>query len=204
MKTNERYTLPAMALHWLQAGLVLWLLWLGWTMVDLPKGAERSAAYTLHKSLGLLVLLTTLLRLSWRLRHPAPPSSLPVSQARLAGAVHIGLYAFLLLAPLAGYLASAFTPYAIKFFGMELPRLAAPDASLNATFKLLHEAFVWGGAGLIALHVAGALKHALAGDGTLGRMLPGVGAPKLNSCSVVEQAVAAPDGEVLQAAVDRK
>ena len=63
-----RYTLPAMALHWAQAILVIWLLWLGWTMVDLPKGAERSAAYSLHKSLGLLVLVLTVLRLGWRER----------------------------------------------------------------------------------------------------------------------------------------
>jgi len=62
-----RYTLQAMALHWAQAILVIWLLWLGWTMVDLPKGAERSAAYSLHKSLGLLVLVLTVLRLGWRL-----------------------------------------------------------------------------------------------------------------------------------------
>ena len=38
---NQRYTLPAIALHWGQAVLVVWLLWLGWTMTDLPKGAER-------------------------------------------------------------------------------------------------------------------------------------------------------------------
>jgi len=69
---NERYTWPAILLHWLEALLVVWLLWLGWTMVDLPKGAERSAAYGLHKSLGLLVLLATLLRLAWRAGHPPP------------------------------------------------------------------------------------------------------------------------------------
>ena len=34
---RQRYTLPAMALHWGQAVLVVWLLWLGWTMTDLPK-----------------------------------------------------------------------------------------------------------------------------------------------------------------------
>jgi cytochrome b561 len=196
MKTNERYTLPAIALHWLQAGLVLCLLWIGWTMTDLPKGAERSAAYALHKSLGLLVLVTTVLRLVWRFRHPAPPTpDLPAYQARLAGAVHMALYAFLLLAPLAGYLASAFTPYAIKFFGLELPRLAAADSGLNGLFKFLHEAFVWCGAGLIALHVAAAAKHALTGDGTLRRMLPGRCAPELNSCSMLEQQVPAVDGK---------
>lgn len=169
---NARYTVPAMVLHWLQAGLIFWLLWLGWTMVDLPKGAERSAAYGLHKSLGLLVLAATGLRLGWRWRHPAPPPAIP-RFARLAGAVHGVLYVFIVVAPLSGYLASAFTPYAVKFFGLELPRLFAADAAWNALFKRVHVFAVWGGAALVALHVAAAIKHALAGDGTLRRMLPG-------------------------------
>jgi cytochrome b561 len=171
--SNQRYTLPAIALHWGQAVLVVWLLWLGWTMTDLPKGAERSAAYGLHKSLGLLALLLVVIRLLWRRKNPAPPSISSGWEAQLATATHHALYVFLLMAPLAGYLASSFTPYAIKFFGIELPKTGWPDESLNGLFKLLHVAFVWGGAGLIVLHVAGALKHAIKRDGTLLRMLPG-------------------------------
>lgn len=171
--SQPRYTLTAMALHWGQAILIVWLLWLGWTMTDLPKGAERSAAYGLHKSLGLLALLLVGLRLAWRARHPAPPAIGQGREAFLAKSVHGGLYVFLLLAPLAGYLASAFTPYAVKFFGIELPKLFPADESLNALFKQLHLIVVWGGAGLIALHLLGALKHFFLRDGTLRRMLPG-------------------------------
>jgi cytochrome b561 len=171
--SNQRYTLPAIALHWGQAILVVWLLWLGWTMTDLPKGAERSAAYSLHKSLGLLALLLVVIRLLWRRKNPAPPSISGGWEAKLATATHHALYVFLLMAPLAGYLASSFTPYAIKFFGIELPKTGWPDETLNGLFKLLHVIFVWGGAGLITLHVAGALKHAIKRDGTLLRMLPG-------------------------------
>lgn len=169
-----RYSLPAIVLHWAMAILIGWLLWLGWTMTDLPKGAERSAAYGLHKSLGLLALLLVVVRLAWRGRHPAPPSAAGGWQAWLGRVTHLGLYGFLLLAPLAGYLASSFTPFAIKFFGIELPRTGGPDEGLNALFKQIHQVAVWGGAGLIGLHLAGALKHALQRDGTLTRMLPGV------------------------------
>lgn len=170
---DGRYTLPAILLHWVQAILVLWLLWLGWTMTDLPKGAERSAAYGLHKSLGLLVLLLLGVRLAWRRRNPAPALSVGGWEARLAHATHHALYAFLLLAPLAGYLASSFTPYALKFFGVEIPKAGWPDEGLNGFFKSLHQVAVWGGAGLIALHVAGAVKHSLQDHAYLGRMLPG-------------------------------
>ena len=171
MKTS-RYSLPAVLFHWVQAVVVLWLLWLGWTMVDLPKGAERSAAYGLHKSLGLLALLLLLGRLLWRGRQP-PPALLGAGwEVRLAGATHHALYAFLLLAPLTGYLASSFTPYALKFFGIEIAKAGWPDDSLNGLFKGLHVALVWAGAGLIGLHLAGALKHAVKRDGTMQRMLP--------------------------------
>ena len=33
--SGQRYTLPAIVLHWAQAIVVVWLLWLGWTMVPL-------------------------------------------------------------------------------------------------------------------------------------------------------------------------
>lgn len=169
----QRYTLPAILLHWVQAILVVWLLWLGWTMTDLPKGAERSAAYGLHKSLGLLMLLLVAVRLLWRVRNPAPAPLSSGWESKAATGTHHLLYVFLVMAPLAGYLASSFTPYAIKFFGLEIPKAGWPDESLNGVFKLLHQAFVLGGAGLIVLHVAGALKHALKKDGTVQRMLPG-------------------------------
>lgn len=172
--SSERYTWQAILLHWVQAALVVWLLWLGWTMIDLPKGPGRIAAYGQHKSLGLLVLLLTVVRLLWRTRHSAPAPLSGGWEAMLAKGVHHGLYAFLLLAPLAGYLTSSFTPNPIRFFGLELPRLFSPDEGLNGAFKLLHWFFVWLGALLIGLHVVGAIKHALLRDGTMRRMLPRV------------------------------
>lgn len=173
MSVRPSYTLPAMALHWAMAIIILWLLWLGWTMTDLPKGAGRSAAYSLHKSLGLLTFLLLFLRLAWRWRHPPPAPLSHGWEDRLARLVHLLLYVFMMLAPLAGYLASSFTPYAIKLFGIEIPKAGWPDESLNAIFKQIHQCVVWGGGGLVALHLAGALKHAFKRDGSLRRMLPG-------------------------------
>ena len=169
----QRYTLPAIAFHWAQAIVIIWLLWLGWTMIDLPKGGERSAAYSLHKSLGMLMLALVLVRLYWRSRSPAPPLTATGWEGQLARNTHQALYVFLLLAPLAGYLASSFSPYALKFFGIEIAKVGWPDESINSFFKLLHEAAVWGGAVLIGLHIAGAIKHLLKGDGMFKRMLPG-------------------------------
>lgn len=172
MKTTH-YALPAILLHWVQAGLIIFLLWLGWSMLDLPKGVERSAAYNLHKSLGLLLFGLTLLRLGWRWRHPVTALPAPAWEAQVVRYTHGALYAMLLLAPLAGYLASSFTPYAIKFFGLALPKAGGPDETWNALFKQLHRTVVWGGTVLILLHIAGALRHLLHGDRSIWRILPG-------------------------------
>lgn len=169
----QRYSLPAIALHWLHAALLLYLLYLGWTMTELPKGVERSAAYGVHKSLGLLALVLAGLRLAWRRYRQPPPSLASGWEGRLATAVHHALYLCFFMAPISAYLASSFSTYPLKFFGMVVPKLGWPDEALQGVFKLGHQFFVWSIALLVCLHVVGALKHVLRRDGTLMRMLPG-------------------------------
>lgn len=184
------YTLQAILLHWLHAALIAGLLVLGWTMVDLPKGAERSWAIGLHKSLGLCALILVAARLAWRRRCATPDFPGSAAERRLAQAAHRLLYALLLLAPLAGYLSASFTAYPMKFFGLALPKAGWPDATLNALFNGLHKGAVWALALLIGLHLAAALRHALRGDGVLSRMLPlpaGRAVPARDSCSISEQ-----------------
>lgn len=42
-------------------------------MVDLELGPEKFAQYNLHKSLGIVIPVLTLLRLIWRRISPPPP-----------------------------------------------------------------------------------------------------------------------------------
>lgn len=170
--STGRYTPVAIVLHWLMAALIIYMLWRGWTMIDLPKGPERTAAYGLHKSLGLLLLALFFVRIGWRLRHAPPPLLGEGWERRVAHGTHHALYLFLLLAPLAGYLASCFSPYPLKFFGIEVIKAGWPDEGINGIFKLMHVYAAWGGAVLVALHIAGAAKNAMRRDGGLQRMLP--------------------------------
>ncbi|MDE2583903.1 MAG: cytochrome b/b6 domain-containing protein [Betaproteobacteria bacterium] len=172
--SGPRYTLPAALLHWLHALLVISLLGLGWYLTGLPKGAERSAAIGLHKSLGLIALALVLLRAGWRLGHQPPPP-LPDSpwKHRLAELTHGLLYALLLIVPVAGFLSASFTKYQMKFFGIPLPRLFAPDDSLNEVFHNLHEGAIWVLVTLLGLHLAGVAYHLARRDGLIKRILPG-------------------------------
>lgn len=169
----QRYSVPAIILHWVQAALVLWLIWLGWSMVDMLKGVERTAAYGLHKSLGLLALVLVVIRFGWRYTSPVPALLGQDWERGLAQWMHRLLYWFLFFAPLSAYLASSFGTYPLKFFGFEVLKAGWPNEEINMLFKRAHQIFVWGGAGLVVLHIAASIMHAIKGDGTLSRMLPG-------------------------------
>ena len=137
----------------------------------------RVDAYNLHKSIGLTLLALMAVRLLWRWRHPAPAfPAMPKWQAGLAHIVHASLYAVLFVHPLSGYLGSVFSGYPVKLFGMTLPAWGWNDPALKRFFSASHLVTSWVLLAAVALHVAGALKHALVDrDGLLSRMGIGKG-----------------------------
>jgi cytochrome b561 len=176
--SEDRYTATAIVLHWLIALLVIGNFAWGWWMQEIPKSPPgiRADAFNLHKSIGLTLVLLMAVRLGWRVRHPAPPlPAMPVWQARAARWTHALLYVALIAMPVTGYLGSVYSGYPVKFFGMALPAWGSKQAALKDFFAAVHLYASWLLAGLVALHVAAAVKHALADrDGILGRM--GIGA----------------------------
>ncbi len=168
----RRYTRVASILHWVVAALIAINVALGLTAELFPEDWIRPAI-DLHKSIGLTVLGLALLRILWRLSHPAPP--LPGTYPRLekiaAHAAHILLYALILMLPVSGWLHdSAFKDAASHplqlFWVIPWFRIGA-IASLDPVAKeAMHSRFyavhVWSAYvlyGLVALHILGALKH---------------------------------------------
>ena len=172
-----RYNGVAQLLHWLIGLAVLGQIALGWWMIGLPNTPPGYQAgwYNIHKSIGLSIGLLVLLRIVWRLRHPAPvlPATLAAWQRLAARCSHALLYLCLVLMPLSGFLGSSFTKYPIKFWGMVLPRWIDPSPAAKELCSQIHYATVCLFMLLIALHIAAAIKHALAGDGVFRRMWPG-------------------------------
>ena len=170
----DRYTRTAIALHWLIALAVIVQFCWGWWMQGIPKQPPgiRADAFNLHKSVGMTIFMLMSVRLLWRWRHPPPAfPPMPRWQAGLAHVVHATLYAVLLLHPLSGYLGSVFSGYPVKFFGMTLPAWGHNDPALKNFFSASHFVTSWVLLAAVALHVAGALKHALIDrDGLLSRM----------------------------------
>lgn len=183
MSPSDRYTRTAIALHWLVAVAVIVQFSWGWWMQGIPKQpiGPRVDAYNLHKSVGLTIFALMWVRVLWRWRHPAPPlPAMPAWQATLAHVTHALLYAALFLQPLAGYLGSVFSGYPVKYFGMTLPGWGWKSEAIKDFMSAVHLTTSFVLAGVVALHVAGALKHWLVDrDGVVARMgLPPLAGPR--------------------------
>ncbi|MFE8646649.1 cytochrome b [Sphingomonas sp. NCPPB 2930] len=183
-----RYTRVAIVFHWLIALLMLVNVVLMLTVEWFPDGLVRPVFDT-HKSIGVTVLGLVLLRLLWRLSHPAPP--LPAAYPRWerwsAHAVHLLLYGVMLWMPLSGWLHDSAwkdaAAHPMYWFGtFEWPRIGfiAQKVAASDDKEALHDLFGWmhsAGAyvlyALFFLHLAGALKHQfLDKEPVLRRMLP--------------------------------
>ena len=178
-----RYSRLAIALHWAIALLILANLVLGFVAHELLEPATDRAQGQrlngLHQSLGLSILLLTLLRMGVRLAAGVPPlpAHMTPTERALASLTHRGFYVLMLGIPLAGWAMVSATPAAppSRWFGLfPWPRLPLPPSEqLAAAAGEAHGLLAWAAILLVALHVAGALKHHfLDRDDVLARMLP--------------------------------
>ena len=175
--TMQRYSLPAIVLHWLIALLIIGTFTLGLVMTDIPGLTPTKLRYfSWHKWAGVTVLLLATLRLLWRLRRtpPAYPPAMPAWQGRAAHGLHGLLYVLMFAVPLSGYFYSLAAGVPVVYFGLfPLPVLMEADPALKPVLGALHYWLNMGLAALVAIHVLAAMKHVLIDrDGIMGRMLP--------------------------------
>ena len=175
--SRPRYSSLSMSLHWLMLALLVGV----YACMELreywPKGsAFREGLKTWHFMLGLSVLALVLVRMLARLAGKIPPITPPPPpwQMRLAGLLHLLLYAFMVAMPILGWTLLSAAGKPIPFFGLSLPALVAPDQAFADQVKETHETLATIGYYLIGLHaVAGLFHHYIVRDNTLRRMLPG-------------------------------
>ncbi len=160
--TETSYGIVARAFHWLLFLMFGFMIVAGNLLADMPKGMEKIEAAGVHKSLGLLVLASVLLRLVWRLINVTPkdPEGTPAIQSLIAHVMHWLLYVLMFAQPLVGILMSQAAGYPVSFFGLyELPALLDKDPSLAELFHGAH-GIVWILLLLVVIvHAGGALYH---------------------------------------------
>ena len=171
-----RYTQGAMVLHWSIAAIILLLLSVSFFLDDFPK-ALRPTAIMLHKSFGLTILILMVLRFWYLLRGKKPllPATMPRWEIYLARGVQGAMYVLLIAMPIVGWLMSTLSNHIPVLFGLiqlPLPGIT-PNPDLAALFFQAHQIIAWMLIGLISLHIAGALKHAIIDkDKVMDSMLP--------------------------------
>ena len=181
---SSRYTAVAIGLHWLIAALIVGLFAVGLYMHNLPLShPDKFWLYQTHKSFGITVLLLSLVRLGWRLTHPAPrlPENMAAWERALARGTHVAFYILIIAIPLAGWAMVSASVFNIetKLFGVvpwpHLPVLSTLENKkpVEEALKEVHEYLAFAAIGLLVLHAAAALKHHFVNrDDVLTRMIP--------------------------------
>ena len=182
--SDDSYSATLKFLHWLIALLILVQFPLGWGMGEFT-GVRKIQAFNFHKSLGLTILALMLLRMFWRLLHPAPSllAAMPKGERVAAHSVQGALYLTVFLVTLAGWAMISVSKFPSSFYEIAIiPRLPwlgdLPEAgreAYKAVFGEAHELLGLILLALVAAHLAGALRHAIRRDGIFSTMLPRFG-----------------------------
>lgn len=190
MTSQTRYSTVAMTLHWMLAFLLVGMVFFGWQADD-ARGALRAGdgsvtieevrfLFNWHKTVGLLVLVLSLVRLGWRLTHKAPPlpEGMKPIEKTIAKAAHWGFYALMIGLPLGGWLAASTSSGADAGLlfnnpSLPIPALTGPNEALHETAGFMHSKGAWALLILLGLHVLAGLKHHFVDrDDVLTRMIP--------------------------------
>src|SRR5208283_3515527 len=163
MIVRQRFSPLQRLLHWLMAVCLLAMLFIGVGMVStiMPK---YLTLVSIHKSLGIAILVLALIRLAVRLRFGAPPlpADLPGQMKLAAHLSHYALYVLLIGMPLIGWAMLSAAAYPVVLYGgLRLPAIVPQSDSLHALLWDAHFYLTFLFFALILMHLAAAFFHAL-------------------------------------------
>jgi cytochrome b561 len=172
---RQRFTPLQRLVHWLMAVCILAMLFIGVGMVSTVK-PQYLTLVSIHKPLGIAILVLALVRLAVRLRYGTPslPAELPEPMKVAAKLSHYAFYVLMIGMPLIGWGMLSAADYPVVLFGgAHLPAILPQSDGLHALLWNAHFYLAFVFFALILLHVAAALFHALIRrDGVFDAMAP--------------------------------
>ncbi|SAK66292.1 type-b cytochrome [Caballeronia temeraria] len=171
---NERFSPLQRALHWIMAICILAMLFIGVGMVSTVR-PDYLTLVSIHKPLGVAILVLALIRLVVRITRGAPPlpADMPEPMKLAAYLSHLAFYALMIALPLLGYGMLSAADYPIVICGLRLPSLLPHSNSLHTLLWNAHRFLALCFFALIVVHLAAALFHALVRrDGVFHAMAP--------------------------------
>jgi len=173
-KSPIQFALPSRILHWLMAACLLAMLFIGVAMV--ASLGDYHTLLTIHRPLGILILLLAVLRLATRLLTRAPefPPAMPQQERLVAKASERLLYTLFFALPLVGWAMLSAGHYPIVMFGaVHLPPILPARPELYATLRETHTLLAYLLFLAFLAHMGAILFHTLIlRDGLLERMVP--------------------------------
>lgn len=172
---QPRFTTVQRLLHWVMAVCILAMLFIGVGMEStvMPK---YLTLVSIHKPLGIAILVLALLRLAERLRIGTPPLplDLPEPMKLAAHLSHYALYLLMIGMPLLGWAMLSAAQYPVVLYGgVHLPPIVPQSDSLHALLWDAHYYLAFALFALILMHIAAALFHLLVRrDGVFQQMAP--------------------------------
>lgn len=160
-RTVARFSLPSRILHWTMAVLIVAMLFIGVGMVS-TTSPRYSALLSIHRSIGIIILVLVALRLINRLFNPPPslPADLPIWQQILAKASHLLLYGLMFALPIIGWAMLSAGGYPVEIFGsIDLPPIMPRDLALFAILRSAHTVLAFLLFATFLAHVGAALFH---------------------------------------------
>ena len=174
MPAQPRFPAVSRLLHWTMAVMVLTMLSIGVAMV--VSLGDYHALVSIHRPLGIAILILVVVRFVNRLINPPPPLPATMSRAeRLAAtASELAMYGLMLVLPLVGWGMLSAARYPIVLHGsVHLPFILPHNAVLYAVLRKVHTILAYLFFLTFMAHVGAILFHTLiVRDGMLRRMAP--------------------------------
>ena len=182
----RQFAVVSRILHWLMAAMVLAMLGIGVGMV--ASLADYHVLVSIHRPLGIAILILVVIRFANRLVNPPPP--FPPTMSRMerlaATASEYTMYGLMFVLPLVGWGMLSAARYPIVLYGsFHLPFILPHDAMLYAALRKAHTILAYLFFLTFLAHFGAVLYHTLVvRDGLLKRMAPwNVRPEKTNSVS---------------------
>jgi cytochrome b561 len=170
------YETTGRVVHWIMAVLVILMVVAGLVMTSGVERNLQNALFAFHKSTGVIILLLLVFRIAWRAAHPAPPlpDSMPAIQRFAARATHVGLYIFLGIMVISGYVRVTTGGFPIELLNaLGIPPLLPRAEHVSEIAETIHAVAKYGLVLLIVMHVGAATLHGIVlRDGVFSRMWP--------------------------------
>ena len=162
VRARPRFDTGTITLHWITLLLVLAMIGTGLLYGQM---AGRPAAPTLlwaHRSLGVIIWMITVVRLSWRLtgaRFPEFPTSMTRLHRFGVRSSEYGLYVLLLTQPVTGLVQTVSRGVPFELLAWTVPSIVSKHFGYVVLFYAVHKLGAWCLIGLASLHASAALFH---------------------------------------------